>query len=123
MCAVADPTTDLAGHDLSSLACSCDSAQAWKPLASAKTVLVSVRSAVDRFAAREPSGFLMSNAHWTLVWPGVFFLIFVVFGTLTVVGTVSPAAVASAAIAASSPQVIRAIHAFRVLSITATSPH
>src|SRR5215216_6315157 len=122
MSAVAEPTTDLAGHDLSSLASSCDAGQAVNPLASAKTVFVRVRSAVERSAAREPSAFLMSNAHWTLVWPGAFFLILVVFGTLTVVVTVSPAAAARAAIAASIPQVIKAIHVFRVLSITATSP-
>src|SRR5215208_7001004 len=105
MCALAEPTTDLAGQDLSSFACSCATGHDAKPLESANTAFGSVKSAVWRFAAREPSAFLMSNAHWTLLWPGVFFLILVVFGTLTVVLTVSPAASAMTAIVATSPQV------------------
>src|SRR5215208_5651637 len=122
MCAIAEPTTDLAGHDLSSLAWSADSAQVAKPLESANTAFGSVRSPVWRFAAREPSGFLMSNDQTTLLWPGVLFLILVVFGTATFVVTVSPAALARPAISASRPHATSTIRLLRVLSITPTSP-
>src|SRR5688500_3378106 len=96
------PTTDLAGQDLLSLASSFAIGQTWKPCSSAKTAFGSLIEPPLRFAAREPSVFLMSARQCRASCPGVvtltllpFFLtvLVLIFTTVlrpNVVSTTSP---------------------------------